>query len=93
MGNRGAGVVMQRIHTERRLLPGIRFNAKTTQAGRDALSCYAEKWDEDRNVGLGPDHNWASHAADAFGEMCCDYEEARIRVDDRPLYPQTGTVA
>ncbi len=93
VSNRGAGAVMQRIHTARRLLPRIRFNATTTQAGRDALSCYAEKWDEDRNVGLGPDHNWASHAADAFGEMCCDYEEARIRVDDRPLYPQTGTVA
>lgn len=78
VSNRGAGAVMQRIHTGRRIFPRIRFNAATTGPGRDALACYAEKWDEDRNVGLGPDHNWASHAADAFGEMCCDYEEPKL---------------
>lgn len=91
VSNRGAGAVMQRIHTARRILPKTRFNAATTEAGRDALACYAEKWDEDRNVGLGPEHNWASHAADAFGEMACDYEEPRKTIAD--VRPRYGTMA
>ena len=49
--------------------------ACTTEAGRDALGYYHEKKSEERNVGLGPDHDWSSHAADAFGLMCVVYEE------------------
>jgi phage terminase large subunit len=30
--------------------------------------------DEERNVGLGPEHDWSSHGADAFGLMCVAYE-------------------
>ena len=40
---------------------------KTTEAGREALGYYHERRDENRNVGLRPEHSWASHAADAFG--------------------------
>ena len=43
---------------------------KTTEAGREALGYYHERRDENRNVGLRPEHSWASHAADAFG--CLD---------------------
>jgi phage terminase large subunit len=50
------------------------FNETTTEAGRDALGWYHEKQDEQRNVGLGPEHDWASHGADAFGLMCVAYE-------------------
>src|SRR5262249_53292266 len=46
------------------------FNEKTTEAGRDALSYYHERHDENRNVGLRQEHSWAPHAADAFG--CLD---------------------
>src|SRR4029078_1368736 len=28
-----------------------------------------------RDVGLGPEHDWSSHAADAFGLMAIAYEE------------------
>jgi hypothetical protein len=31
--------------------------------GRDALGYYHERQDEKRNVGLGPEHDWSSHAA------------------------------
>jgi phage terminase large subunit len=34
---------------------------------------YQEKRDENRETGLGPLHNWASHAADAFGLACIAY--------------------
>jgi phage terminase large subunit len=50
------------------------FNHDTTSAGIDALGWYHEKRDEVRGVGLGPNHDWASHSADAFGLMCVAYE-------------------
>jgi hypothetical protein len=31
--------------------------------------------DENRDIGLGPEHDWSSHAADAFGLMAVAYEE------------------
>jgi phage terminase large subunit len=65
--NQGAGAAMQRIDAVRRLFPSILFNEETTKAGRDALGWYHEKRDEARGIGLGPEHDWSSHGADAFG--------------------------
>lgn len=74
--NQGKGAAKMRIEAARRLFPSIWFNAATTEAGRDALGRYHEKKsDDDRNVGLGPEHDWSSHGADAFGLMCVAYEE------------------
>jgi len=73
--NQGMGAAGMRIESVRRLLPKCWFNAETTEAGREALGYYHERKDELRNVGLGPDHDWSSHAADAFGLMCVCYEE------------------
>jgi phage terminase large subunit len=56
------------------LFPSIWFNQATCQPGLDALGWYHEKRDEARNIGLGVEHDWASHGADAFGLMCIDYE-------------------
>lgn len=75
--NQGKGAAMKRIEAARRLFPSIWFNADTTQPGIDALGWYHEKRDEARNIGLGPDHDWSSHAADAFGLMCVAYEAPR----------------
>ena len=58
----------------------------TTEAGRDALGFYHEKKDEQRDVGLGPEHDWSSHAADAFGLMAIAYEEpSRLAAFNRPI--------
>jgi phage terminase large subunit len=74
--NQGKGAAKMRIEAARRLFPSIWFNAATTETGRDALAWYHEKKSEDvRNVGLGPEHDWSSHGADAFGLMCVAYEE------------------
>jgi phage terminase large subunit len=51
------------------------WNADTTEAGREPLGFYHEKKDEARNIGLGPEHDWSSHACDAFGLMAVVYEE------------------
>jgi phage terminase large subunit len=42
-----------------------------------ALGYYHERKDDLRNVGLGPEHDWSSHEADAFGLMAVAYEEPR----------------
>lgn len=73
--NQGKGAAMARIEAARRLFPRIWFNETTTEAGREALGAYHERKDEARNIGLGPEHDWASHGADAFGLMCVAYEE------------------
>jgi phage terminase large subunit len=73
--NQGKGAARIRIEAARRLFPSIWFHADTTEAGRDALGWYHEKRSEDqREIGLGPEHDWSSHAADAFGLMCVAYE-------------------
>jgi phage terminase large subunit len=87
--NQGAGAAMKRVAAGRRLFPIMWFNAETTQPGIDALGWYHEKRDEDRNVGLGPEHDWASHGADAFGLMCVAYEEPQAAY--KPIvYPDKG---
>lgn len=78
--NQGKGAAKMRIEAARRLFPSIWFNADTTEAGRDALGWYHEKRSQDdRNIGLGPEHDWSSHGADSFGLMCVAYEEPVVR--------------
>jgi hypothetical protein len=47
---------------------------------------YHEKKDEQRDTGLGPEHDWNSHAADSFGPMTIAYEKpSRLANWNRPL--------
>lgn len=68
--NQGKGAAKMRIEAGRRYFPSCWFNEITTESGLSALGWYHEKKDEVRGIGLGPDHDWSSHAADAFGLMC-----------------------
>jgi phage terminase large subunit len=72
--NQGKGAASLRIEAVRRLFPAMWFNDETTEAGRAALGWYHEKRDEARVIGLGPEHDWASHSSDAFGLMAVVYE-------------------
>jgi phage terminase large subunit len=72
--NQGKGAAMMRIEAVRRLGSKMWWNEATTEAGRDAVGFYHEKKDDVRNVGLGPEHDWSSHAADALGLMAICYE-------------------
>jgi phage terminase large subunit len=67
--NQGAGAALQRVDATRRLFPSIRFNEETTKGGRDALGWYHEKRDEARGIGLGPEHDFASHACLVAGTI------------------------
>jgi phage terminase large subunit len=92
--NTGAGAAMMRVEAARRIFPRCWFNDKATEAGRDALGYYHERRDANRTVGLGPEHDWSSNAADAFGYMAISYEEpppARSQFIRRPSPPPTGS--
>jgi phage terminase large subunit len=92
--NQGKGAAKMRVEAARRLFPSIWFNASTTEAGRDALGFYHEKKSNDeRSVGLGPEHDWSSHGADAFGLMCVAYEEPQNQrpSEAEPRYGGAGS--
>lgn len=73
IANQGAGAAMRRVEAARRLFPSMWFSDKC-QPGIDAIGWYHEKRDEERNIGLGPEHDWSSHGADAFGLGAVAYE-------------------
>lgn len=73
--NQGKGAALKRVEAGRRLFPNIWFNEETTRGGVEALGAYHERKDEVRGIGLGPEHDWSSHAADAFGLMCIAHEQ------------------
>lgn len=71
--NQGAGAASLRIEAARRHF-GLIWMDEKCAGGLDALGWYHAKIDEARQIDLGPDHDWSSHAADAFGLMCVTYE-------------------
>ena len=73
--NQGAGAAMKRVVAGRRMFPSMWFNEVTTAPGIESLSWYHEKIDVVRQIGLGPEHDFSSHAADAFGLMAIVFEE------------------
>lgn len=90
--NQGAGAAMARIETGRRHFPRIFFNAATTEPGRDAVGWYHEKKSKDeRAIGLGPNHDWSSHGADAFGLMCIHYDQPQGAPAPRERYGRSSS--
>lgn len=73
--NAGTGAANQRIEAVRRVFARVWIDVKKCAGGIDALGWYHEKKDEHRGIGLGPDHDWSSHAADSFGALCLEAEK------------------
>lgn len=74
--NQGRGAAISRINAARRMFPSVWMrDDETIEPGLEALGWYHEKWDEERDVGLGPEHDWASHGADAYGLMAVVWED------------------
>jgi phage terminase large subunit len=65
--NQGRGAAKQRIEAMRRLFPSMWFDEARCAGGLKALGWYHEKRDDNRGIGLGPEHDWASHSSDAAG--------------------------
>lgn len=87
--NQGKGAAMRRVEAVRRLFPSIWIDEARCSPGLEALAAYHERKDEAREIGLGPEHDWASHGADAFGLMCVAYEQPRE--ERRKRRPRTHT--
>ncbi len=74
--NQGRGAAISRINAARRVFPSVWMHqGGNTSTGLEALGWYHEKWDDERDVGLGPEHDWASHGADSFGLMAIVAED------------------
>lgn len=73
--NQGRGAARMRIEAMRRVFPSMLFDEEHTLGGREALAFYHEKMDDKRDIGLGPDHDWSSHGADAAGLAAIVYEK------------------
>lgn len=86
VANQGKGAAKARIEAARRLFPSIWFNADTTEPGREALGWYHEKKDEKRDIGLGPEHDWASNGSDAFGLMAIVYKPPRLEIQEKATW-------
>ena len=86
--NQGAGAAMKRVEAGRRLFPSIWFDEEGCAGGLDALGWYHERKDEVRNIGLGPEHDWASHGADSFGAMCVAHKEDKPRANPKRYKPR-----
>lgn len=89
--NQGKGAATQRIEAARRLFPSIWVNEATTEPGMEALGAYHEKRDDARNIGLGPEHDWSSHGADAWGLMAVSYETPSAKRPSNPDVPNYAT--
>lgn len=89
--NQGKGAASARIESGRRMFPSMWFNEATTEGGIAAIGWYHEKKDDHRNIGLGPDHDWSSNGADAFGLISIVYEAPEIeRQNERREHHEEG---
>lgn len=70
--NQGKGAAMKRVEAARRLFGQMHFDETRCAKGLKAIGWYHEKKNEG-GYGVGPDHDWSSHSADAFGLAAIDY--------------------
>jgi phage terminase large subunit len=75
MPNAGAGAASQRVEATRRIFSRVWMDKTKCEGGLEALGWYHEKKDLHRGIGLGPNHDWSSHAADSFGALAVEAEK------------------
>jgi phage terminase large subunit len=59
--------LMEGVNAGRETIPFARFDGKRCAQGLESLRSYRTEWDEKaRAFRKTPEHNWASHGADAW---------------------------
>jgi phage terminase large subunit len=59
--------LMEGVNAGRKTIPFARFDGKRCAQGLESLRSYRTEWDEKaRAFRKTPEHNWASHGADAW---------------------------
>jgi hypothetical protein len=72
------------IDAVRNILPRCWFNYEKTKRGVEALRQFKKRWDDKKRCySTEPDHDWTSHAADAFRYLALMMREARRK--QKPL--------
>jgi hypothetical protein len=86
----GMHSVEDRINAVKLTLPRCRFNYTKCERGLAGLRSYCQDWDEKLKVFKPtPKHDWASHAADAFGYLAMGWKETPLEEPPptpKPLY-------
>ena len=78
-----------RIEAARLILPLCYFDERKTELGLDALRNYRYRVDEEtKQFSNEPLHDWASHAADAFGYMAIALKEAKQKPEHKINKPR-----
>lgn len=73
----------ERVNAVRRILPHTYFDLERTQAGFDRMKAYKKRYNKSLGIFVGPLHDEASHAADAFGELAINAKIRALRVDKK----------
>jgi phage terminase large subunit len=89
------GKLQDRINAARAVLSRCSFHADNCARGLEALRAWSFKWDDERKIfSTEPDHDWASHGADAFSygaqvvrELIRDDLPEAKKVFDGRFYP------
>lgn len=69
------------IEACRNTLANCYFDKVRTKHGVNALKSYSKKWsEENQTFSTRPDHNWASHGADAFRTLAVGLRKSESRV-------------
>lgn len=77
--NQGKGAAIKRVEAARNKFNRFWFDEEKCANGLKAIGWYHEKQNQG-GYGVGPEHDWASHSADAFGLAAVDYREPRASV-------------
>ena len=77
--NQGKGASFERVEASRNLFGQMWFDEEKCRHGLKCLGWYHEK-KNDGGYGVGVDHDWSSHSADAFGLVAVDYKPPRASV-------------
>ncbi len=82
---RKVGRIEEKHEAVREFLPRCYFDATNCHQGIESLTHYSKKWDKVNEVfSKTPLHNWASHGANAFGEMAL--QEENMAFSGRPVH-------
>lgn len=78
------------IEAVRAILPMCWFDANLTENGYEALKHYHKEWDDDKRTFRDkPEHDWSSHAADAFRTLAVTLRGVRKKKGDKQEKQET----
>jgi hypothetical protein len=81
-----------RIEAARLIFPLCYFDERKCEVGLDALMNYRYDVDDDKHFSKEPLHDWASHAADAFGYMAVALKEPKTKQREFKTRPALNTM-